>query len=112
LSSLQTALGAVPLDADGFLFTPVDSPTVDEKTAAKLVGMLDEKIVIPRYQGRRGHPVCVPRSLVGAFLALAPTEQTRAAIEQNSDRVEYVDVDDPGILADIDDPEAYRALAQ
>ena len=112
LSSLQTALGAVPDEAEGFLFTPVDCPTVSEETVAKLVGMLGGDIVIPRYEGRRGHPVCVPRSLVAAFLALAPTEQTRVVVNQNADRVVYVDVDDPGILADIDDPEAYRALAQ
>jgi len=115
LSSLQCALAAVPPDADGFLFTPVDCPTVDEKTLADLVrilGKCNDAIVIPRFEGRRGHPVCVSRSLMPAFLSLAPTEQTRNVVNQHADRVIYFDVIDPGVLADIDDPEAYRALAQ
>jgi hypothetical protein len=29
---------------------------------------------------------------------------------RRADRISYLDVDDPGILADVDDPEAYRRL--
>jgi len=111
LSSLQTALVALPAGAEGFLFTPVDSPTVEEWTVSRLVEEFrPDAIVIPRFNGRRGHPVCVPRSFIPAFLSLAPTEQTRAAINRHADQVHYVDVEDAGILADIDDPASYHAL--
>ncbi|MBZ5601087.1 MAG: nucleotidyltransferase family protein [Acidobacteriia bacterium] len=115
LSSLQTALAAIPSDADGFLFTPVDSPSVSEDTIERLLAIFKERrdaIVIPRFGGRRGHPVCVPPALIADFLALGATEQTRVVVNRNADRVVYVDVDDAGILADIDDPAAYRALVQ
>ena len=116
LSSLQTALAVLPEGLEGFLFTPVDCPTVEEETVSKLIRAFEQNadaIVIPRFGGtRRGHPVCVPRSLIPAFLALAPIEQTRVAIHQNADRVIYVDVEDPGILVDVDDPAAYQALVQ
>ena len=115
LSSLQTALAAIPRDCEGFLFTPVDSPTVDERTVSKLLDVFRERggaIVIPRFNGRRGHPVCVPQTLLAEFLSLAPTEETRVIINRHADRIVYVDVDDAGILADIDDPEAYKALAK
>lgn len=111
LSSLQTALAEIPRDAEGSLFIPVDCPTVREETVVLLLKSLaDHEIVIPRYHGRRGHPVCVARSRIADFLALPPTAETRAAIDAHPDRITYLDVDDPGILADIDDAEAYRKL--
>ena len=36
LSSLQTGLAALPADAEGFLFTPVDSPAVEIATVERL----------------------------------------------------------------------------
>ena len=114
LSSLQTALAEIPVDAEGFLFTPVDSPTLDERTLSRLIEVFRERnaIVIPRFDARRGHPVLIPRRFIREFLAIVPTAETRAIINRHVDQIVYVDVDDPGILADVDDPEAYRALTQ
>lgn len=113
LSSLQTALVELPADADGFVFVPVDCPTVREETIATLVKKLrDSKIVIPRYEGRRGHPVCVAQSMMGEFLRRPSTDETRAVIHLHAHEVEYVDVDDPGVLADIDDVLEYRRLIE
>ncbi|HLH37641.1 MAG TPA: nucleotidyltransferase family protein [Bryobacteraceae bacterium] len=108
LSSLQTALERIDSD---FLFIPVDSPTVREETIEKLISAVGCGVVIPRYHGRRGHPVCVSRSLRADFLALQPTAETRAAIDARPALITYLDVDDPGVLADIDDAEAYRRIA-
>jgi molybdenum cofactor cytidylyltransferase len=115
LSSLQIALAQVPGDAAGFLFTPVDCPTVEEKTVVMLLDQLrkrDDPFVIPRYHGKRGHPVCARRSLIAQFLALPPTAETRAIVNRHEERIRYVDVDDAGVLADVDDLEAYRKIAQ
>ena len=108
LSSLQTALAGVDSD---FLFVPVDCPTVREEVVAQILDKLrDAAIVIPRYGGKRGHPVAVSRAIREDFLALPPTEETRAAIDAHPDRITYLDVNDPGILADIDDAAAYRKM--
>jgi molybdenum cofactor cytidylyltransferase len=115
LSSLQVALAQVPGDGAGFLFTPVDCPTVEEKTVAMLVDQLrkhDAPFVIPRYHGKRGHPVCARRSVIAEFLSLPPTAETRAIVNRHEERIRYVDVDDAGVLADVDDLEAYRKIAQ
>jgi len=126
LSSLQRALVEVPHGASGFLFTPVDCPTVREETVAMLIDEFhrgdavhqgdeshrnDPPLVIPRYGGKRGHPVLVRGSLIAEFLALPPTAETRAVVNRHADRIKYVDVGDPGVLADIDDAEAYRKMA-
>jgi len=113
LSSLQTALAELPADAEGFVFVPVDCPTVREDTVATLIERLrDSKIVIPRYEGRRGHPACVAQSMTREFLKRPATDETRAVIQMHADEVEYVDVDDPGVVADIDDVLEYRRLIQ
>jgi molybdenum cofactor cytidylyltransferase len=117
LSSLQTGLAAVPDNVEGFLFTPVDSPALRETTLQQLVVKFQNKkpqtqFVIPRYEGQRGHPVFAAPSLLAEFLALPLTAQAKDIVHACVPRTEYVDVDDPGILADIDDRDAYRKLVE
>ena len=62
LSSLQTGLREVPQDVEAVLFTPVDSPSVRESTITRVVEAFRSRnentlLVIPRFNGRRGHPV-------------------------------------------------------
>jgi len=115
LSSLQTGLAAVPDSAEGFLFTPVDCPAIAPSTPARLVDALtrlpDALLAVPRHAGRRGHPVACRLALRHDFLALAPDAPPRDVIRARDDRTSWVDVDDPGILADVDDAESYGRLA-
>ena len=115
LSSLQTGLAAVPRDVEGFLFTPVDSPAVRESTLHQLVERFRDRkaatqFVIPRHEGKRGHPVFAAAPLLLEFLELPVTGQAKDIVHAYVPRTEYVDVDDPGILADIDDRAAYEQL--
>jgi molybdenum cofactor cytidylyltransferase len=117
LSSLQTGLAALPAEADGVAFIPVDSPAVAEDTVAKLARTFEQRspstlFVIPRQSGKRGHPVIAARSIAAEFLALPPTSEAREVVHAHVDRTEYVDVDDSGIFTDVDDPEAYRRLKE
>lgn len=117
LSSLQTALAELPEQADGFMFIPVDCPAVKPSTVQKVArAFLDRDpntlLVIPRSGDRRGHPVCAAKSIATEFLALAPTAQAREVVHEHIPQTRYVDVDDPGILSDIDDPESYRKLTE
>jgi molybdenum cofactor cytidylyltransferase len=115
LSSLQTALAAVPDEADGFLFVPVDCPAVEQETVRRIVEALlstDELLVIPQYEGRRGHPVCARRELIAEFLALPPEGQAKEVVRRHADRTHFLETLDAGVLSDIDDPEAYRTLQE
>jgi molybdenum cofactor cytidylyltransferase len=116
LSSLQTALAEVPGDAEGFLFVPVDSPAAEPSTVERIVDALrgaDEPLlVIPRFEGQRGHPVCARRELITEFLALPAEAQAKDVVRRHADRTLYLDTFDAGVLSDIDDPEAYRVLQE
>ncbi len=117
LSSLQTALAALPPDAEGFLFTPVDSPAVEIATVERLAAAFRHRdpatqLVIPRYEGKRGHPVFATRAIANELSALPLTAKARDVIHGHVDDTLYIDVNDPRILADIDDREAYRRLSE
>jgi molybdenum cofactor cytidylyltransferase len=117
ISSLRLALAAVPLDAKGFLFTPVDIPAVEPETVNHLIHKFRHRhhgktLVIPQFKGKHGHPVLADRSLVDEFLALPPDGKASDVIHAHIANTEYVDVDDPGILVDVDDRETYRRLSQ
>ena len=117
LSSLQTGLAALPSSADGFLFTPVDSPAVETTTVERLAAAFHHRdpatqLVIPCYQGKRGHPVFATRAIAIELSALPLTAQARDVIHGHVPDTLYIDVDDPGILTDIDDREAYRRLSE
>jgi len=120
LSSLQTGLQALPAEAEGFLFTPVDSPAVEIETVERLAAEFQRRdpatlLVIPRIdmgEGvQRGHPIFATRAIANEFLALPVTGKASEVIHRHVPRTIYVDVSDPGILTDIDDPEAYRRLS-
>jgi molybdenum cofactor cytidylyltransferase len=116
MSSLQTALLALPFDAEGFLFTPVDSPAVEIETVERLAAEFRRRdphtlLVIPRFEGQRGHPVFAARSIADELIALPATAQARDVVHNHIPETAYVDIDDPGILTDIDDREAYRRLS-
>jgi molybdenum cofactor cytidylyltransferase len=110
-TSMQCGLRAVPSEADGVLFTLVDHPAVAPATIdALLAGPSAALVRVPRYIGHRGHPIWFSRELVPEFLALPETGAAREVVRSHAAETEFLDVDDPGILADIDDPEAYRGL--
>jgi len=111
LSSMQCGLRAVPAQADAVLFTLADHPAVHPETVARLVAHGGgAPLRIPRFGGRRGHPIVIAKSLIPEFLALPAGASAKEAVSRHADEIAYLDVDDPGILADIDDPEAYRRL--
>lgn len=115
LSSLQRGLAGIPSGVEGVLFTLVDRPGVQPSTVEAILDRFEqrsagEKIVVPRAGGQNGHPVCVARELIPEFLALPLGAQARDVIRSHADATAYVDVEDTGILLDVNDPETYQRL--
>ena len=112
-TSMQCGLRAVPADADGVLFTLVDHPAVRPETLDILLagrGMPTPLVRVPRYQGLRGHPVWFHRHLLREFLEIPEGGAANQIVRSHAAETEFLDVDDPGILADIDDAAAYVRL--
>jgi CTP:molybdopterin cytidylyltransferase MocA len=109
-SSMQCGLRAVPADAESVLFTLVDHPAVAPATLDALLAAPGPLVRVPRHGGRRGHPIWFSRELIGEFLALPELGAARDIVRSHAAQTEFLDVDDAGILADIDDPAAYGRL--
>jgi molybdenum cofactor cytidylyltransferase len=121
LSSLQTGLAALAPETQGVAFIPMDCPAVSEQTVARLAQAFltrdpETLLVIPRVKDhhgeQRGHPVFATRAIAEEILALPPGTKASDVIHGHIPHTQYVDVDDPGILTDVDDPAAYRKLLE
>jgi len=110
LSSLQCGLRAVREESEGVLFTLVDHPRVRAETLARLLEEKDAPLAIPRFEGRRGHPVYVGRELIEEFLELPAESTARVVMSRYEERIRYVEVPDPGVVEDIDDRPGYERL--
>ena len=82
-----------------------DMPWIAAATLTTLARQADQQsIVLPSYQGRRGHPVIFGRRFWPALAHLDGDQGARAIIEANPHACQVIEVDDPGILHDIDTP--------
>jgi molybdenum cofactor cytidylyltransferase len=93
------------------LLTPGDIPGLGPAEVARVIRASADspgRIVVPRHQGRRGHPVLIPWALATEIPRLPPGVGVNALLARHPDAVLYLDGDDPGILADLDTPEDYR----
>ena len=116
LSSIQCGLRALtPKPEDAALIALGDQPQVREGSVRRVCKTFEETgspLVVPSYHMRRGHPWLVARSLWDAILALRNPQTPRDFLNSHADEIKYVEVDDEGILADLDTPEQYRAHEQ
>jgi molybdenum cofactor cytidylyltransferase len=111
LYSLQLALRTAGHDSDGCLVALADHPLVKPASYRRIVDEAlagGEKIIIPEFQGRHGHPVFFPARLFAELLAAPLTQGARFVVRNNRERVTYLPVGDDGILKDIDTEERYR----
>jgi molybdenum cofactor cytidylyltransferase len=113
LSSLQVAMRYLRADEDcqGILVHLVDHPYIDPRLVKLLTTRFAESgklIVVPRFDGKRGHPVIFARSLFDELLN-APLEQgAKAVVNAHGAETLEIDTADEGITLDIDTPELYR----
>ncbi len=112
ITSLRVALRALSDDVDGCAFLPVDHPLVKAATVARLIASFevsDAPIVVPSYEGERGHPVLFRRSVFPDLFEDGLVEGARTVVHRYLPDLLEVGVPDPGVLTDIDTPGEYRS---
>ena len=113
LSSLQTGLSECGGSAEWILWMLVDHPAVRGSTLDALLEAArntEAPIVIPRRGGRRGHPIMFAKRVAEELLRLPPEASPQDAIRSHYSMAVFVDVNDEGVLQDVDRPEEYRSL--
>ncbi len=103
--SLAEAIAAVPEDWSGVLIALGDMPLIQVSTFQLLADKLNpENIVVPCYDGRRGHPVGFGESQFADLRRLSGDRGAGNLLNAQEQRVVRVPVADEGILLDIDEP--------
>ncbi len=114
-ASVQAGVSAIPPGRD-ILFWPVDHPFVAATTLERLESVASRDLLgvwfIPTYRGHGGHPVLWRSSIRPDLLELRPDAPVRALLPEFGPQIRRVEVDDPGVVANIDTPEAYRAARE
>ncbi|KRE99392.1 hypothetical protein ASG89_27930 [Paenibacillus sp. Soil766] len=106
-SSIQR--GCIEVEASSLFITPGDCPLVQKETiwhVAKEKG----KVVIPSYQMRGGHPIKLVDEIRTRILEAKANSNLRKILEGYEKN--YVNVEDPGVLMDLDTPEDYKRATE
>jgi molybdenum cofactor cytidylyltransferase len=109
-ASIACAVHATP-DATGWVIALADMPWVQPATIARVAAAVGggAGVVAPFHDGQRGHPVGFGSSCYEALAALAGDEGAKAIVVAHRDRLVRIDVDDAGILRDVDTPADLQA---
>ena len=106
-TSVKAGLAAIR--ADRCFILPADVPLVPPDVYRVLLSISAE-IVIPAFQGRTGHPVCLSKTVLPRILREPDTSSLRDVIRAIG--ATTVEAGAEEILIDIDTPEAYERICR
>ena len=113
--SLRAGLSALAPQSAAALIILGDQPFTLPQTLDRIIQAYRDsgaQIVIPTHQGTRGNPVLLDRSLFSEAMALEGDTGCRAIFANHLEGIVNVEVEDRGVLLDIDDREDYERLAK
>ena len=116
LSSLIVAIRSLAAEkttekVDGVLVHLVDHPFISPALVDHMIDRFYETkklIVIPRYGGRRGHPVIFSSRLFPELLSAPLEKGAKVVVHAHRDETLEIETDFAGVTIDIDTPEEYR----
>ena len=105
-----------PQDDDWWLLVPADHPALD---AAVIRQLLDARlkqpkasVVIPTYQGRRGHPAVIAWKHVAGIRSLPAGNGLNAYLRCHAAETLELPVNSIHVLSDLDTPEDYERIRE
>ena len=106
-SSIRTGVGEVRTAP--YFIALADMPLVTPDIYRYLLTFRSNDAVIPKFHGKKGHPVLLSGNTRDFLLSLSPDDTLRTVIAEYPSLA--VPVDERGILTDIDTPEDYSSLS-
>ena len=115
LSSIRAGLRSLPAGTHGMLLCLIDHPLISETLVDGLIEQFyatNAPVVVPAYQGRRGHPVIFSRA-VYAELESAPEEQgARSVMWAHQKEVSEYPTDEEGCVLNLNDPGTFERASR
>ena len=114
LSSIRAAIESLrSVETEGMLVALVDHPLITRAVVDALLAAFDRSprsIVLPTWQGRRGHPVIFPARLYSELYAASDDVGARAVVWAHKNEVVEVPCEEEGVVLDIDDRDTFDKL--
>lgn len=111
IDSLRLGIRALPRPCEAVVVLPVDHPLVKPGTVRSLIETYranQAPVVRAVHQGRHGHPVLFGAAMFDELLQRDLPDGARGVVRGHArDRVD-VEVEDAGVLVDVDTPEDYE----
>jgi len=111
LTSVQIGLKGVSKEAEAVLIVLGDQPQIETVVVQGIVNQFlktHHSLIVPSYKMHRGHPWLVDNSYRDEILGLETPNTLRNFLLKHKDRIDYVEVDNPSILQDLDTPSDYN----
>jgi len=108
IDSIRVAVGELPDDTGWVAVLPVDHPLVEPGTVTELIETAQTggpAIVRPLYEGQPGHPGLFSRRTFPDLLDPDLEKGAHSVVERYRPHVVDLEVDDPGVIADLNRPE-------
>ncbi|MDH3311226.1 MAG: nucleotidyltransferase family protein [Gammaproteobacteria bacterium] len=98
------ARGVAGEEADGWIIALADMPSIQPATIQVVAEAIaaGAPLAAPIYHGKRGHPIGFARQFQTELTSLAGDSGGRDILAQHTNELRLIDVDDPGVLFDID----------
>lgn len=111
-ASIACGLRDIPPDARAALIALADHPAIPPEVTRAIVSKwtLGEKLVVPEFQGRGGHPVLVDLSFREELRNLDSGRGLKSFFDTHNEEVFRLSVISPYIARDMDSWDDYRAL--
>jgi molybdenum cofactor cytidylyltransferase len=114
-TSLRAGIAAVRDRADAIVVLLADQPLLRPDTIDALIDAYQQtgaRIVAPVHRGQRGNPILFAGSVFDELLAISGDQGARNVIKAHADEVLAVEVEDTGVVLDIDTPDMYAQLLE
>jgi len=111
LSSIQAALRSLPPNTDGILLLLIDHPLISSGLVGELIDSFynsRKSIVIPVYEGRRGHPVIFSAALYEDLMKAPLDTGARSVVWAHAGEVQIVQTNEEGCVLNLNDPDTLQ----
>jgi CTP:molybdopterin cytidylyltransferase MocA len=117
LTSVRCGVRAASPETSWFLVALVDQPSIDPSIVTGLIETAqnaapEHRIILPTFEGRRGHPLLFHASLGPEVLTLSGEIGLRELMQRHPDEILHVPVANDSVLRDIDTPDQYERELQ
>ena len=112
LTSIQAAVRSLPPGTEGILLCLIDHPLISSALVQELIEQFHKTkspIVLPVYEGRRGHPVIFSASLYDELLRAPLETGARAVVWAHKGEIDEVRTNEEGCVLNLNDPETMNA---